>query len=168
VMRPEDLREATRKAAERARPKLKTRLSPGEKRQRKRMATVASVYTVAPYARRPEAVMSPNAAAPPRPTVHNKRVWASVAREAEAVLDDLFQEALRRDPTQQRAWVVLVDGEPRQLARIQAAASRHQVAVTIVMDCIHVLADLWEAARGLEPGDAQTSEVWVQERALKV
>jgi hypothetical protein len=167
VMRPEDLREATRKAAARARPKLKTRLSPGEKRQRKRMATVASVYTVAPYARRPEAVMSPNTAVP-HPTVHNKRVWASVAREAEAVIDDLFQEALRRDPTQQRAWVVLVDGEPRQLARIQAAASRHQVSVTIVMDFIHVLEYLWDAARGLEPGEAQTSEVWVQERALKV
>lgn len=168
VMRPEDLREATRKAAERARPKLKTRLSPGEKRQRKRMATVASVYTVAPYARRPEAVMSPNADEQPRPTVHNKRVWASVAREAEAVIDDLFQEALRRDPTHQRAWVVLVDGEPRQLARIQAAASRYQVSVTIVMDFIHVLEYLWDAARGLEPGDSQTSEVWVQERALKV
>lgn len=43
VMRHEDLREATRKAAERAQPKRPTRLSPGEKRQRKRMATVASV-----------------------------------------------------------------------------------------------------------------------------
>jgi hypothetical protein len=168
VMRPEDLREATRKAAERARPTRKTRLSPGEKRQRKRMATVASVYTVAPYARRPEAVMSPGDDEPPRPTVHNKRVWASVAREAEAVIDDLFQEALRRDPTRHRAWVVLVDGEPHQLARIQAAASRHQVAVTIVMDFIHVLEYLWEAARGLYPSDAQTSEAWVQARALKV
>jgi hypothetical protein len=167
VMRHEDLREATRKAAERAWPTRKTRLSPGEKRQRKRMATVASVYTAAPYARRPEAVMSPDDELP-RPKVHNKRVWASVAREAEAVIDDLFQEALRRDPTQQRAWVVLVDGEPHQLARIQAAASRHQVSVTIVMDFIHVLEYLWDAARGLEPSDSQTSEVWVQERALKV
>jgi hypothetical protein len=69
VMRPEDLREATRKAAARARPKLTTQLSPGEKRQRKRMATVASVSTVAPYARRPEAVMRPNADEQPRPPV---------------------------------------------------------------------------------------------------
>jgi hypothetical protein len=67
VMHPEALREATRKAAARARPKRKTRLSPGAKRQRKRMATVAAVYTVAPYPRRPEAVMSPNAAAPHSP-----------------------------------------------------------------------------------------------------
>ena len=168
VMRPEDLREATRKAAERARPKRKTRLSPGEKRQRKRMATVASVYTVAPYARSPAAVMSPAEDELPRPKVHNKRVWASVERAAEAVIEDLFAEALRRDPAQQRDWVVLVDGEPHQLARIQAAAARHQVSVTIVMDFIHVLEYLWDAARSLSPSDAHTSEMWVQERAQKV
>jgi hypothetical protein len=38
VMRREDLREATRRAAEREQHKLKTRLSQGEKRNRKRMA----------------------------------------------------------------------------------------------------------------------------------
>ena len=43
VMRREDLREATRKAAEREQHKLKTRLSQGEKRHRQRMATVATV-----------------------------------------------------------------------------------------------------------------------------
>jgi hypothetical protein len=168
VMRHEDLRDATRKAAARARTKRKPRVSPGVKRQRKRMATVASVDTVAPYARSPEAVMSPEAEAVPRPKVHNKRVWASVKREAEAVIDDLFQEALRRDPAQHRAWVILVDGEPHQLARIHAAAARHQVSVTIVMDFMHVLEYLWEAAHSLAPDHAQTAETWVQERALKV
>jgi len=33
------------------------------------MATVASVYTVAPYVRRPESVMSPEEEALPRPQV---------------------------------------------------------------------------------------------------
>jgi hypothetical protein len=46
VMRWEDLWEATRKAAEREQHKLKTRLSQGEKRNRKRMATVAAVYSI--------------------------------------------------------------------------------------------------------------------------
>jgi hypothetical protein len=168
VMRHEDLREATRKAAARAGPKRPARLSSGEKRQRKRMATVASVYTVAPYVRSPEAVMSPDDDELPRPKVHNKRVWASVEREAEAVIEDLFAEALRRDPTRQRDWVILVDGAPYQLACIQAAAARHRVSVTIVMDFIHVLEYLWDAARSLSPGDAHTSERWVQERVQKV
>jgi hypothetical protein len=51
VMHPNGLREATRRAMERAEPKQHTRLSPGEKRNRKRMATVVSVYEVAPYPR---------------------------------------------------------------------------------------------------------------------
>lgn len=44
VMRPEGLREATAKAASAAQHKLATRLSPGEKGNRKRMAEVAAVY----------------------------------------------------------------------------------------------------------------------------
>ena len=46
VMRPGDLRPATAEAAAKAQPKLKSRLSKGEKPNRKRMATVAAVYTV--------------------------------------------------------------------------------------------------------------------------
>ena len=47
MMRHEGLREATRKAAESARHKLERRLSKGEKKDRKRMATVASRYATA-------------------------------------------------------------------------------------------------------------------------
>jgi len=50
VMRHEDLREATRKAAESAQHKLDRRLSRGEKKDRKRMATVAAVYDLTPQA----------------------------------------------------------------------------------------------------------------------
>jgi hypothetical protein len=169
VMRPEDLREATRKAAERAEPKLKTRLSPGEKSQRKRMATVASIYTVAPYVRSPESIMNPDQDdQAPRPKVANKRVWASVEREPQTVIDELFDEALRRDPDRQRQWVVLVDGDGHQFARIQAAAARCQVSVMVVIDFIHVLEYLWKAARACHPGDDEGAEAWVQARALKV
>ncbi len=84
VMRREDLREATRKAAERRRHKHKTRLSKGEKRNSKRMATVAAVYTVEPYERTPERVariMAPVHESPKtrRPRPENKRVWARSA-----------------------------------------------------------------------------------------
>ncbi len=41
VMHSQDLREATAKAAKKANQSRATRLSPGQKRQRKRMATVA-------------------------------------------------------------------------------------------------------------------------------
>src|SRR6266542_1680377 len=48
VMRPEALREPTRKAAGKASRKLVTRLSRGEKRNRTRMAEVGAVYDAAP------------------------------------------------------------------------------------------------------------------------
>ena len=53
VMHRQDLRPATRKASEDKRSKLATRLSKGEKRNRKRMATVAAVYSVARHVRTP-------------------------------------------------------------------------------------------------------------------
>lgn len=58
VMRHDSLREHTRKAAENEKHKLKTRLSPGEKSNRKRMATVATVYDVARHMRTAEEIMS--------------------------------------------------------------------------------------------------------------
>ena len=58
VLHRDDLREATRKAAEKRRRdrehlSLFTRLKPGEKKHAKRMATVAAVYTTAPFVRSP-------------------------------------------------------------------------------------------------------------------
>jgi len=53
VMRPEALREATRKAAGTSATKLATRLSKGEKRNRKRMAEVGGVYDATPAVRTP-------------------------------------------------------------------------------------------------------------------
>ena len=49
-MHQQDLRAATRTASERTpRRKMDTRLSKGEKGNRKRMSTVAAVYSVAPH-----------------------------------------------------------------------------------------------------------------------
>jgi hypothetical protein len=46
VMRKEDLRAATRKAAEKSVRRPGARLNPGEKLNRKHMATVATVYDI--------------------------------------------------------------------------------------------------------------------------
>jgi len=57
-MLPGALRPATAKAAASAEGKLATRLSPGEKNGRKRMAELACVYDAAPVPRTPEDVIS--------------------------------------------------------------------------------------------------------------
>ena len=81
VMHPDSLRECTRKKAGQQK-KLKTRLSQGEKKDRKRMAQVAAVYTVHSHVRAPDTIMNVSnedgKVVSFRPPIRNKRVWASV------------------------------------------------------------------------------------------
>ena len=107
VMVPRDLRPATQKAASKAVRKLATRLASGEKRNRKRMAEVASVYTVPPNVRTPEDVVRElrpvkDVASPPRPKVSHKRIWASVVKDVDQVIAQVFDEAVGRDPRRER------------------------------------------------------------------
>lgn len=170
VMRPEGLREATRQAAARECHKKLTRLSKGEKKNRKRMATVASVYSIKPQPRDPDEMLVHLKEEPPapRPRPENKRVWASIERTGDQVIDEMVAEALRRDPGHCRPWVVLVDGEPHQLRRIKRALKQHKVSATIVVDFIHVLEYLWKAAYGFFDVDDEQVEEWVLEHAVAV
>jgi hypothetical protein len=174
VMRHEDLREATRKAAEEARHKLDRRLSKGEKKDRKRMATVAAVYDLTPQPRRPEDVLAElrpvRDVSKPRPRARNKRVWARVEKSAAEVTTAVFEEARHRDPDCRRRWVVLVDGDRHQIARVRAEARCRGMSkdVTLVVDFIHVLEYLWKAAWCFfEQGD-KNAERWVTERAFAI
>ena len=125
VMRPGELREATRKAAEATNHKLKTRLSRGEKKDRKRMAEMAVVYECPPVARSPASVMarSEDAAKPPAPVAKAKWLTGSVADDAKEVIAAAFCEAERRDPEHRRPWVALVDGAKHQINVIKAEVS---------------------------------------------
>lgn len=176
VMVPDDLRPATQKAASKKVRALVTRLASGEKRNRKRMAEVAAVYTVPIFVRTPFDVLADLHGEPDeqarrerrarRPQVRNKRVWASVERDPEVVIDEAFREAHARDPEHRRTWVVLLDGNKDQLALAKAAAKKLGVEVTIVVDLMHVLEYLWKAAHAFHEGDVQQAEEWVQQRLM--
>jgi hypothetical protein len=175
VMRTADLREATRKAAAERRHKLEKRLSRGEKRSTKRMAQVAAVYTTAANVRRPEDIVTDlgpaqnddgKAIARPRP--EHKRVWASVDKTPKAVIEQMFEEALRRDPARNKRWVALVDGNPSQLALLKKTSKRYGVAPTIVLDVIHVLEYVWKAGIALHGEGESATERWVSERLLEI
>ena len=166
VLHRDDLREATRKAAERRRRQREQlsplgRLKPGEKKHSKRMATVAAVYTVAPFVRsaeeflqglmprqpgdkpkKPKKAKTP--AARPRPVA--KRVWASLEREPAEVVAEALLEAERHDPERVKRWVVLVDGAETQLDLVETGAAAYGANVTVVLDIIHVVEYVWKAA----------------------
>jgi hypothetical protein len=172
VMRPEDLREATRQGAQAKKNKLEKRLSRGEKGNRKRMATVAAVYTVAPYERTPEQVartLAPlHEVEKIRPKVENKRVWASLEKTPEEVLEEAFQEGLRRDLGRQKKWVGLVDGNLHQLKLLDKLSRKHQVEITVVMDIMHVSEYLWDASTEFHEEASKKREQWVTERLARV
>lgn len=165
VMRPEDLREATRKKAEARTPHLTARLAPGEKPHAKRMATVATVYTAGRHARSPEDVFPPpgphRAPPAPRPRPAGKRVWASVEQEVQDVVDRMFLEAESRDPEHVLEWVVVLDGNEQQIRLVQEAANAAGVRITVILDVIHVLEYIWAAGLALHPDDRPATESWV-------
>jgi hypothetical protein len=175
VMVPDDLRPATQKAARTKVRKLFTRLTAGEKRNRKRMAEVAAIYSVPRFVRTPFDILADLYGEPDpearrerrarRPKVRNKRVFASVERDPQLVIDETFADAQARDPEHRRTWVVLLDGNKDQIALAKAAAKKIGVEVTIVVDVMHVLEYLWRAAHALCATDEE-AEAWVQQRLM--
>jgi len=141
VMRPGALREATAKAAAGARRKLATRLSPGEKNGRKRMAELGCVHDCAPVPRTAADIITRPGKSPPKtaPSASGKWLTASVTDDIPAVIAAGFDEADRRDPARERTWIALVDGNKTQIDAIGAEAARRGVTVTILIDFIHVL-----------------------------
>ncbi len=173
VVRHKDLREATKKAAQKQGSRRKKRLSKGEKRNRKRMTTVASVYTVAPNERTPEEVAAQfgpvrEASDKRRPRPENKRVWASIKKERAEVIRELFDEAERRDPGREKDWAVLVDGELNQLEDLEREAEERGMEPTFILDIIHVLEYLWKAAYSFEGEGTLAAHVWVQKHLSSI
>ncbi len=174
VMRYESLRPATQKAAKESEHKLTTRLSKGEKANRKRMATVCAVYTITPWARTPASMVERMRGLrdvtdeSPRPRPEHKRVWASVEQPAKRTIAEAFFEAHTRDPKGDKRWVALVDGERNQLRYIREQAKSAGVKLTIIVDFIHVLEYLWKAAYVLNKEGSTGAEEWVFDRLLRV
>ena len=176
VMHRQDLRPATRKASERTPgSKLGTRLSKGEKRNRKRMATVAAVYAVAAQASTPQQMLAVLAReeeaeqkSPPRPRPQHKRVWASLEQEPREVLQEAFREALERDPQGNQRWVAVVDGNETQLTILKELAEHYGVQLTVVLDIFHVLEYLWKAGHALAAEGSAELEQWVLHRLGRV
>ncbi|MEA2060432.1 MAG: hypothetical protein U9P10_08005 [Thermodesulfobacteriota bacterium] len=171
VLHEKDLRENTRKAAEKRRSKMQKRLSKGEKKNAERMATVAAVYTTNPFQRSPEDLVcetGPRIKNLKRPPIENKRVWASIEKMPEDVIEEALAEARSRDPDHGKKWVALVDGNKNQIDILRRTASAKGMDLTIIVDVIHVIEYLWDAGRAFHPESGPELETWVQHRLFKI
>ncbi len=165
-----DLTASTRKRADESTSAHDSRNGKGKKNNKKRMATVAAVYTVAPFQRTAEQVIrglrhirdAEPAAKRPRP--EHKRLIATLRKSTAAVVRELFREALLRDPLQTKTWLFLVDGESNLQSLAAAEAGRLGVKVTFALDFIHALEYLWKVSTTSYEEADPCREAWVLQR----
>ena len=191
-MRPEGLRDDTRKLAEAEHQEAVKGdpLAPRKARTHdRRMAQLGAVYEQEPLRRRPKDILrelmaparrgKPNAKrakstrkGPKRsrrrelPRPQNRRFLGSLKDDTATVILKVFAEAQARDPEHRQPWVMLVDGQEHAMAVIHAEAERLHVALTIVVDLLHVQHYLWIAAKALFPQRAREAREWVGARLM--
>lgn len=150
------------------------RLTKGQKRNKKRMATVATVRTCEPRARTPEDVVASlfdgqSAAVPLRVCrEEHQRVWASLTAGKEAMIREVAEEIRRCDPEGTKRRVALCDGERALQEGLATILPGVVGAVVIILDFIHVLEKLWLAAYCFYPEGSPEAEAWVRKQALRV
>lgn len=178
-MRPEALREQTRKqreamADEEQWPSPTAR---GPKRTNgTRSATVSVCYEIEPYPRTFQDILrdlrglrSVEHTQPrPRPKPEAKRVTASLDKSVRRVVREAFADARRRDPNHDKRCVILLDGNEHQLEAVQGQARALGVEITIIIDLIHVAGYVWAAGKALRPDDFAERRQWVMEKLTDI
>lgn len=145
----------------------------GEKANKKRMATVAAVFTQHPRPRTPEEVVEslfyegPRLVKRPnekRLAPEYKRVWASLEKSKEDVIQEVADEVLARDPKRRKKRVVLSDGE----RSLQLRLGRKVPKATAILDLLHVTEKLWKAVYCFCEEGSEEAKEWVRERTLRI
>jgi hypothetical protein len=143
----------------------------GEKANKKQMAAVGAVYSIAPFVRTADDVIDEvqrreRAAERPRP--QHKRVWAELSRMHEGeqlsgkerLFAEMAIQAHERDPQHRNPLVCLMDGETA-LWEMQRAWLPRAVGV---LDLFHVLERLWDVAHCFHGEGSEAAETFVTHR----
>lgn len=150
----------------------------GQRANQKRMAAVASVYTVDAYVRTADDVVAalfrdPDYEPAPRPTPCHKRVWASLPQEdpeprssIAVVFDWVWWEFGHRNPRLARPTVCLCDGqEALWQACSEAVLDEQRIEI---LDLLHVTPRLWAAAKLLYGEKSKEVVPFVRRRVTQV
>jgi hypothetical protein len=139
----------------------RVRLKKGEKANKKKMATVAAVYTQRPRVRTAEEVVASlfedapqKDDSPAKP--ERKRVWASLERSKEDVFREVAAEVAARDPLGVKLRTLVMDGQ-RDLWRM---AAKFLPGFILVLDLLHVLEYLWKAAHAFHAENSPEAAAW--------
>jgi hypothetical protein len=139
----------------------------GHPSNRLREAIVTTLYTIQPYRRTPEAVAAALLRDPERPPQDrrprpvNKELRATLDGKAVAVTR-LAARAERREGPQLRDRVALTDGAEALQDKMRAALPGH----TLVLDIIHAVEYLWDAANAVLGERHPERTTWVRTHLL--
>jgi len=157
-------------------PPPKAHRTKGDKASQKRMATVATVYTVDRYRRTPEEVVAAlfrDAPEPSRdrPRPQAKEVWASLPRDEqpgsgiEAAFAWMVGGLYLRGRARDKPLVFVSDGQEALWDARQEWLPERAVNI---LDLLHVTPRLWQAAHVFHKEGSQEAEDFVRERVLRV
>jgi hypothetical protein len=159
-------------------PPPKAHRTKGDKASQKRMATVATVYSVDRYRRTPEEVVAAlfrDAPEPSRdrPKPQHKEVWASLPRDdvPGSGIDRAFAWTIGelylrgRGKDKDKPLVFLSDG---QETLWDACAEWLPERTVGILDLLHVTPRLWRAAHVFHKEGSQHAEDFVRDRLLRV
>jgi hypothetical protein len=153
------------------------RLKPGEKSNKKRMATVGAVYTIEPFVRTAEEIVDEvmrEKVKEKRPKPKHKHVRAELTREMDGrevngkdiVFTSFKREYEQRNADQSKATVLVMDGE-RALWTAQTVFFAG-IAIVCILDLFHMLERLWKAAHCFFPENSDEAKAFVTERLKRI
>jgi hypothetical protein len=145
----------------------------GKKANKKRMATVAAVFTQEPRPRTPEEVVESlfyegprlrREAPKPRVGPEFKRVWASLEKEKKDVLAEVACEVQARDPAGSKTLALVVDGEKS----LQQGLLKVLPRGVEILDLMHALERLWKIVYRFHEEGSDEGKEWVRARTLRI
>jgi hypothetical protein len=157
-------------------PPPKAHRSKGDKASQKRMATVATVYSVDRYQRTAEEVVAALFRDQPepsrdRPRPQGKEVWGTLPRDEQpgsgidAAFAWMIGELSLRGRAADRPVVFLSDGQEALWDARQKWLPERAVNI---LDLLHVTPRLWQAAHVFHEEGSQAAEDFVRDRVLRV
>jgi hypothetical protein len=151
----------------------------GEKANKKQMACIGCVYSVDPHERTPEELVATLFRDPGRPKLQlpkaqNKRYWAELSRDMdgeEVRGQDLVFEQLAAEIQQRRQpgqlLVHLTDGQA-SLETDRHAYLPNDARTVDILDLMHVLPRVWEAAHLFHNEGSEDAERFVRDRLTRI
>jgi hypothetical protein len=149
-----------------------TRRRKGEKANKKQMACVAGVYSIDRFQRTADDVLDEvrrRQLRPDRPEPQHKRLWAELThlRQGQAyngrslAFIGVAVELFHRDPQDQKPIVCVTDGERALLDEVEQWLPPRTIHI---LDIMHVLERLWQAAYCFHAEGSREAEGFVDHR----